>query len=94
MPEIPPRFPTPDDVERVVIQDFLDWLYEDGPDPNMVTRQKLYVLWRARHGMKAVAEGVVRYVPMDGHDWHSESPGDASKPRALAALEDKSSTRR
>lgn len=64
-------------LEGVVIREFLDWLYEGGPDPNMVSREKLFALWLGRGGTRAMAEGVVRYVPVDGHNWHSTGPGDA-----------------
>jgi len=89
-----PFAPHVEDVERIVIMDFLDWLYEAGPSPDTVTREKLYILWRARHGIKAMVEGVPRYIPADGHDWQSESPGDAVSPRALTAPGDKPSAHR
>ena len=50
---------------RRAVQEFVDWLYEHGPDANSMRRERLLSLYYRQKAEKTMTESVPRYVPAD-----------------------------
>ena len=54
------------------VRDFLEWLQRNNPPFTTDIADQIvkeFLVWRAERAME---QGVRRYVPVDGHDWHQE----------------------
>ena len=59
--------PSPDTITdiavRQALKDFVDWLYEQGPDANSVPREKLLAAYIVYRGEQAVRRQRLREIP-------------------------------